>query len=61
MHIDLQVGSHHCRFSLRVLLGVGLELFFNAGGTTGGSDIVARILNNTQIHQYFDWEIAFWD
>ena len=28
-----------------VLLGVGLGIIFNAGGTTGGSDIVARILN----------------
>ena len=28
-----------------VLLGVGLGIIFNAGGTTGGTDIVARILN----------------
>ena len=28
-----------------VLLGVGLGVIFNAGGTTGGTDIVARILN----------------
>ena len=28
-----------------VLLGIGLGVIFNAGGTTGGSDIVARILN----------------
>jgi len=28
-----------------VLLGVGLGIIFNAGGTTGGSDIVPRILN----------------
>lgn len=28
-----------------VLLGVGLGIIFNSGGTTGGTDIVARILN----------------
>ena len=28
-----------------VLLGIGLGIIFNAGGTTGGTDIVARILN----------------
>lgn len=28
-----------------VLLGLGLGIIFNAGGTTGGTDIVARILN----------------
>ena len=28
-----------------VLLGLGLGVIFNAGGTTGGTDIVARILN----------------
>lgn len=27
------------------LLGLGLGIIFNAGGTTGGTDIVARILN----------------
>lgn len=28
-----------------VLLGLGLGIIFNAGGTTGGTDIVAQILN----------------
>lgn len=28
-----------------VLLGLGLGIIFNAGGTTGGTDIIARILN----------------
>ena len=28
-----------------ILLGLGLGIIFNAGGTTGGTDIVARILN----------------
>jgi len=28
-----------------VLLGLGLGIIFNTGGTTGGTDIVARILN----------------
>ena len=28
-----------------VLLGLGLGIIFNVGGTTGGTDIVARILN----------------
>lgn len=28
-----------------IVLGAGLGIIFNAGGTTGGSDIIARILN----------------
>lgn len=28
-----------------VLMGAGLGIIFNAGGTTGGTDIIARILN----------------
>ena len=28
-----------------IILGAGLGIIFNAGGTTGGSDIIARILN----------------
>ena len=28
-----------------IILGVGLGIIFNAGGTTGGTDIVARIFN----------------
>ncbi|MDN4593266.1 YitT family protein [Polycladomyces subterraneus] len=36
-----------------VLVGVGLGLIFRVGGTTGGVDIIARLLN-----KYFDWSIG---
>ena len=38
---DLVIGA----LVAGVLLGLGLGIIFNAGGTTGGTDIVARILN----------------
>lgn len=36
-----------------VLIGGGLGLIFRAGGTTGGVDIIARVVN-----KYFDWSIG---
>ena len=45
LHIDLQGDLIIVALVSGVLLGVGLGIIFNAGGTTGGSDIVARILN----------------
>ncbi|MFD1436589.1 YitT family protein [Kroppenstedtia eburnea] len=36
-----------------VLIGGGLGLIFRAGGTTGGVDIIARM-----VHKYWDWSIG---
>ncbi|MBA4494481.1 YitT family protein [Paenactinomyces guangxiensis] len=36
-----------------VLVGIGLGLIFRVGGTTGGVDIIARLVN-----KYFDWSIG---
>lgn len=45
LRFDLQDDLIIVALVAGVLLGVGLGIIFNAGGTTGGSDIVARILN----------------
>ena len=45
LHIDLQGDLLITALIAGFLLGIGLGIIFNAGGTTGGSDIVARILN----------------
>lgn len=36
-----------------VLVGIGLGLIFRTGGTTGGVDIIARLIN-----KYFGWSIG---
>src|SRR5690625_4971863 len=36
-----------------VFIGIGLGIIFRFGGTTGGADIIARILN-----KYFGWSIG---
>ena len=45
LHIDLQGDLLITALIAGILLGIGLGIIFNAGGTTGGTDIVARILN----------------
>ena len=44
-HIDLQGDLLITALIAGILLGIGLGIIFNAGGTTGGTDILARILN----------------
>ncbi|MDU1702233.1 MAG: YitT family protein, partial [Streptococcus mitis] len=44
-HIDLQGDLLITALISGILLGIGLGIIFNAGGTTGGTDILARILN----------------
>ncbi|SDY98114.1 YitT family protein [Thermoactinomyces sp. DSM 45892] len=36
-----------------VLVGIGLGLIFRVGGTTGGADIIARLMN-----KYFGWSMG---
>ena len=45
LHIDLQGDFLITALIAGILLGIGLGIIFNAGGTTGGTDILARILN----------------
>ncbi|HEX0334902.1 TPA: YitT family protein [Streptococcus pneumoniae] len=45
LHIDLQGDLLITAHIAGILLGIGLGIIFNAGGTTGGTDILARILN----------------
>lgn len=45
LHIDLQGDLLITALIAGILLGIGLVIIFNAGGTTGGTDILARILN----------------
>ena len=45
LHIDLQGDLLITALIAGILLGIGLGIIFNAGGTTGGTDILARILN----------------
>ncbi|HGQ4822370.1 TPA: YitT family protein [Streptococcus pneumoniae] len=45
LHIDLQGDLLITALIAGILLGIGLGIIFNAGGTTGGIDILARILN----------------
>ena len=45
LHIDLQDDLLITALIAGILLGIGLGIIFNAGGTTGGTDILARILN----------------
>lgn len=45
LHFDLEGDLVIVALVAGVLLGLGLGVIFNAGGTTGGTDIVARILN----------------
>ena len=45
LHIDLQGDLLITALISGILLGIGLGIIFNAGGTTGGTDILARILN----------------
>ena len=45
LHIDLQGDLLITALIAGILLGIGLGIIFNAGGTTVGTDIVARILN----------------
>ena len=45
LHIDLQGDLLITALIAGILLGIGLGIIFNAGGTTGGTDIVARIIN----------------
>ena len=45
LHIDLQGDLLITALIAGFLLGIGLGIIFNAGGTTGGTDILARILN----------------
>jgi len=43
IHIDLQGDLLITALIAGILLGIGLGIIFNAGGTTGGTDILARI------------------
>lgn len=45
LNIDLQGDLLITALIAGILLGIGLGIIFNAGGTTGGTDILARILN----------------
>ena len=45
LHFNLEGDLVVVALVAGVLLGLGLGIIFNAGGTTGGTDIVARILN----------------
>ena len=45
IHIDLEGDLLITSLIAGTLLGIGLGIIFNAGGTTGGTDILARILN----------------
>ncbi|HEU7084296.1 TPA: YitT family protein [Streptococcus pneumoniae] len=45
LHIDLQGDLLITALIAGILLGIGLGIIFNAVGTTGGTDILARILN----------------
>ena len=45
LHIDLQGDLLITALIAGILLGIGLGIIFNAGGTTGGTDILARIIN----------------
>lgn len=45
LHIDLQGDLLITALIAGILLGIGLGIIFNAGGTTDGTDILARILN----------------
>ena len=45
LHIDLQGDLLITALRAGILLGIGLGIIFNAGGTTGGTDILARIIN----------------
>ena len=45
LHFNLEGDLVIVALVAGVLLGLGLGIIFNAGGTTGGTDIVARILN----------------
>ena len=45
LHFNLEGDLVIVALVAGVLLGLGLGVIFNAGGTTGGTDIVARILN----------------
>lgn len=45
LHIDLQGDLLITALIAGILLGIGLGIIFNAGGTTGGTDILARVLN----------------
>ncbi|MGA8943864.1 MAG: YitT family protein [Thermoactinomyces sp.] len=42
-----------CTLYTGVLVGIGLGLIFRIGGTTGGVDIIARLVN-----KYFGWSIG---
>lgn len=44
--IDLQGDLIIVGLLAGIIMGTGLGIIFNAGGTTGGSDIIARIFNN---------------
>lgn len=45
IQIDLQGDLLITSLIAGILMGIGLGIIFNAGGTTGGTDILARILN----------------
>ena len=45
LHINLEGDLLITALIAGILLGIGLGIIFNAGGTTGGTDILARILN----------------
>jgi len=45
LHIDLQGDLLITALIAGILLGIGLGIIFNAGGTTGGTDILARVIN----------------
>lgn len=42
-----------CALYTGVLVGIGLGLIFRVGGTTGGVDIIARL-----VHKYWGWSIG---
>lgn len=51
--IDLQTDMTLVALFAGVFLGVGLGIIFRYGGTTGGVDIIARIIN-----KYFGWSMG---
>lgn len=51
--IDLQSDMTLAALFAGVFIGVGLGIIFRYGGTTGGVDIIARI-----VHQYIGWSMG---
>ncbi|WP_181348270.1 YitT family protein [Thalassobacillus sp. CUG 92003] len=53
IHIDLKSDMTLAALFAGVFIGVGLGIIFRYGGTTGGVDIIARL-----IHKYWGWSMG---